>query len=185
MNAIFIFIGFAVIGAGLKYIDIVFDEGELNKKIAIMIAPLITIISICLSFYDAISATILFSILFAVLLSGKIDNLVFLLSSSSFIAITTFMIHFSWINILLLPLIILVAMGIVDEKGNDYVDTHNITKTWKFLFMYRFCMKIGMFILCLFSIFQWVYLIAFLVFDASYEIVGYYGEKAKMYNPNY
>lgn len=172
MNSIVIIIVFAVIGAGLKYIDTVFDEELLNKKIAIAIAPVIMLIWIWLSLYDTISATILFAILFAVLLTGKVDNLVFFLSSVALVTIFGLFIDVLWI-----PLLILTIVGIIDEKGNDYADTHTTTNICKFFFLHRFSMKMCMFCLCMFSIFPWVYLIAFLAFDLSYEIVGCCGRK--------
>lgn len=154
MNPFIIVIVFTTIGAGLKYIDNV-------------IAALITVIWIWLSFYDTISATILFAVLFAVLLTGKVDNLVFFLS---FVVLVT--IFGLFVDVLWLPLVILVAMGIIDEKGNDYIDTHTTTKLCRFFFLHRFCMKLCIFGLCLFFVFPWLYLIAFLAFDFSYEGVA-------------
>lgn len=167
MDSILIIAIFTVIGAGLKYIDNAFDEEQFNKKIAIAIVPMLLIAWIYLSFYDNISATIMFAILFAVLLTGKVDNSVFLFSSVVLVLALALIVTLIW-----LPLIIMVIMGIIDEKGNDYVDTHVTTKIWKFFFMHRFCMKICVFGLCLFSIFPWLYLMAFLAFDLSYEGVA-------------
>lgn len=171
MNSILILAIFAIIGAGLKYIDTVFDEDQFNKKIAIAIAPMLLILWTYLSFHDTISATILFAVLFAVLLTGKVDNLIFLFSSVVLVLVMTLIINLIWS-----PLIVLVTMGIIDEKGNDYVDIHVTTKVCKFFFMHRLCMKLCMFSLCWFSVFPWLYMIAFFAFDLSYEGVAHISE---------
>jgi len=163
-----IIIAFAVIGAGLKYIDDAFDEEVFSKKIAMLIAPILVIIWTCLSIFDSFSATVLFSILFAVLLSGKVDNLIFKLSSIALVVILflTQMLHFS-----LVPLFVLTVMGIADEKGNDYVDSHKIHEVVEFFFAHRCSMKVGILGLCMVSLLPWLYLIAFLAFDTAYESV--------------
>jgi hypothetical protein len=70
MNAFIIVLAFAFIGAGLKYIDDAFDEDTFSKKKALALAPCIALIWICLSIYDAFSATVLSAILFSVLIAG-------------------------------------------------------------------------------------------------------------------
>lgn len=163
-----IIIAFAVIGFGLKYIDDAFDEEVFSKKIAMLIAPILVVIWASLSIFDSFSATVLFSILFAVLLSGKVDNLIFKLSSIALVVILflTQMLHFS-----LVPLFVLTVMGITDEKGNDYVDSHKIHEVGEFFFAHRCSMKVGALGLCTVSLLPWLYLIAFLAFDTAYEFV--------------
>jgi hypothetical protein len=164
-----IIIAFAVIGAGLKYIDDAFDEEMFSKKIAMLTAPILVILWACLSIFDSISATILFSVLFAVLLSGKVDNFVFELSSISLVLIL-FLTQMS--HLLLAPLFVLTVMGITDEKGNDYVDKRRIHEVWEFFFAHRCSMKVGIFGLCMVSLLPWPYMIAFLAFDTAYDFVG-------------
>jgi hypothetical protein len=93
-----IVIAFAIIGFGLKYIDDAFDEETFSKRIAILMAPILVILWISLSIFDSFSATVLFAILFAVLLSGKVDNLTFKLSTIALIAVLflTMMSRFSY-----------------------------------------------------------------------------------------
>jgi len=168
-----IIIAFAIIGFGLKYIDDAFDEEVFSKKIAMLMAPILVIIWSCLSIFDSFSATVLFSILFAVLLSGKVDNLAFKMSAIALILILflTRMLNFS-----LIPLIVLTVMGITDEKGNDYVDTNKISKLGEFFFSHRCSMKVGTLGLCTVSLLPWLYLCAFLAFDAAYEFVKIFGQ---------
>jgi hypothetical protein len=167
-----IILAFAIIGAGLKYIDDAFDEGVFSKKTAMLMAPILVIIWSCLSIFDSFSATVLFSILFAVLLSGKIDNLAFKMSAIAliFVLVLTRMLNFS-----LIPLFVLTVMGIADEKGNDYVDIHKLSKLGEFFFSHRCSMKMGILGLCTVSLLPWLYLCAFLAFDAAYEFVKIFG----------
>nr|AAU82986.1 conserved hypothetical protein [uncultured archaeon GZfos1D1]QNO56985.1 hypothetical protein MGAOFDBH_00002 [Methanosarcinales archaeon ANME-1 ERB7] len=173
ISQIAIILAFAIIGAGLKYIDDAFDEDRFSKKKAISIAPIIVLIWICLSLFDSVSATILFSILFAVLLTGKIDNLIFKVST---IALISILFLTQMLNLLWIPLVFLTLMGVADEKGNDYVDNHATLKLVEFLFSYRFCMKMGLLSLCILTLLPWLYLLAFLAHDGAYESVRMLGK---------
>ena len=173
ISQIAIILAFAIIGAGLKYIDDAFDEDRFSKKKAIVIAPIIVLIWICLSLFDSVSATILFSILFAVLFTGKIDNLIFKMSS---IALIIILFLTQMLNLLWIPLVILILMGVADEKGNDYVDNHATLKLVEFFFSYRFCMKMGLLSLCILTLLPWLYLLAFLAHDGAYESVRIVGK---------
>lgn len=163
-----IILAFATIGAGLKYIDDAFDEDTFSKKKAIMVAPIIMLIWISLSLFDPISATILFAIILAVLLTGKIDNTIFKVCTIILISI---LLLTQIQNLLWIPLIFLIIMGVADEKGNDYVDNHHSTKFIQFFFTYRCCMKLGVLSLCTLTLLPWLYLFAFLAHDISYEVV--------------
>jgi hypothetical protein len=175
MNPVIIVLAFAFIGAGLKYIDDAFDEDAFSKKKALAIAPCIALIWICLSILDPFSATVLSAILFSVLVTGKIDNTIFKLCAAALIsvlALTQFQ------NLLWTPLIFLTFMGVADEKGNDYTDTHSTSKLLKIFFSYRFCMKIGLLVLCALSAIPWLYLLAILAHDGAYEAVRIIGKNA-------
>ena len=173
VSQIVITLAFAVIGAGLKYIDDAFDEDIFSKKKAILIAPIIVLIWICLSLFDSISATILFSVLFAVLLTGKIDNLIFKVST---IALISILFLTQMLNLLWIPLVILILMGVADERGNDYADNHVTLTLVEFFFSYRFCMKMGVLSLCILTLLPWLYLLAFLAHDGAYESVRMLGK---------
>ena len=173
ISQIAIILAFAIIGAGLKYIDDAFDEDRFSKKKAIVIAPIIVLIWIGLSLFDSVSATILFSILFAVLLTGKIDNLIFKMCA---IALISILVLSQMLTLLWIPLVFLTLMGVADEKGNDYVDNHATHKLVEFFFSYRFCMKMGLLSLCILTLLPWLYLLAFLAHDGAYESVRLVGK---------
>ncbi len=166
---------FAAIGGGLKFIDEAFDEGIYSKRLAVALAPLLVAIWIAVSALDAVSATILFSILAGVLLSGKIDNAIFKISTFSIILAALLS---GKIGILFPPFVALTVAGIIDEIGNNYVDGNRSHRALEFFFLHRFSMKICVFAICAVSLFPWVYLLAFLAFDASYDLVGIFGQWA-------
>jgi hypothetical protein len=174
MNSTIIVLAFAFIGAGLKYIDDAFDEDAFSKKKALAIAPLIVLAWICLSLFDSVSATILFSILLAVLFTGKIDNLIFKVCA---IVLVLVLVLTHALNLLWAPLIFLTLMGIADEKGNDYTDTHSTFTLVTFFFSYRFSLKGGLLVLCTLSVIPWLYLLALLAHDGAYEAVRIIGKK--------
>lgn len=176
-----IVLAFAIIGGGLKFIDEAFDEDIFNRKAAIFLAPLLLITWILLSVADPISAVILFSILISVLLTGKIDNFVFKTSTTVLLLFFVFTGRFS---ALLIPALVLIAMGLLDERGNDYVDEYRANRAAEFFFMHRFSMKLGVLALCAASIFPWLYLFAFLTFDIAYDSVGIIGQKLAMMDIN-
>lgn len=159
---------FTIIGFGLKYIDDVFDEELFNKSVAMLLAPILVLLWAGVSIYDSFSATILFAILLAVLISGKVDNLIFRISS---IALIFSLFLTKTLDLSLIPLFSLTLLGVADELGNDYVDKQKTHEVCEFLFSHRCCMKVGVLGLCCLFLLPWLYLIAFLAFDSTYEAV--------------
>jgi hypothetical protein len=172
-----IILAFAVIGAGLKYIDDAFDEDMFSKKIAVLIAPIIVIVACIVAIKDTASRTILFSILLSVLIGGKVDNLIFKVSSIAFLLLLSLPSFYLYgtMDFFWMPLIIITIAGIIDEKGNDYVDENKTNTLIHFVFEHRFSMKIGMLTVCAFQFLGWLYLFAFLAFDGAYESIRIYG----------
>lgn len=165
---------FALIGGGIKYIDEAFDEEIYSKKIATAVAAILLVLWIGISILDTTSATILLAVLLGVLFTGKIDNSVFGASTSAIVASLAFM-----EKVIFLPLLVLTFTGIIDEKGNDYVDTHQTNKIIAFFFLHRFTMKVGLLALSLAGVFAIQYLLAFLLFDISYDTVGFFSSESK------
>jgi len=176
-TSISIIIPFAMIGAGLKYIDDAFDEGRHSKRVAALIALFVVIVAGILAIEDISSRTILFSIFFSVLIAGKVDNLVFKLSSIAFLLLFfLFFCLYDKMNFLWIPLFILTITGVIDEKGNDYIEKNRTNGILNFFFEYRFSMKIVMFFVCALQFLPWLYLFAFLAFDGAYEAVRIFGK---------
>jgi hypothetical protein len=131
-------------------------------------AGILLVLWIGLSLLDTASATILLSVLIGVLFTGKIDNSVFGASTAAIVGSLSFL-----QRVVFLPMLFLSAAGIIDEKGNDYVDTHNSNKIIEFFFLHRFTMKIGLFALCIAGFYSMIYFLAFLLFDISYDTIGF------------
>lgn len=163
---------FSILGAGLKFIDDAFDEGVFSKKAAAILAPFLVVLWMGMSMADEASAVILFSILFAVLLTGKIDNIAF---KSSALLLLLYFAYSGAMGSMIMALAFLTLLGVLDEIGNDYVDKGGAGPIVEFLFLHRFSMKVGVLILCLASVFDWVYLVAFLAFDVAYDSMGALG----------
>ncbi|MBI5253213.1 MAG: hypothetical protein HY930_02275 [Euryarchaeota archaeon] len=168
-DEILILFSLGVIGGGLKFIDEAFDENAFNKKFAFLIAALLVVIWTGISIYDASAATVLFAILAGVFLSGKIDNRAFRISA--FVLVTLLFLSGRF-SIIWLPFFILTLAGIIDERGNDYVDSRKTNRALKFFFLHRFSMKLAVFAVCYAPYLHWLYLFAFLAFDVAYDLIG-------------
>ena len=174
----FFLASYMLLGAGLKYIDDAFDEKIFNKKLAIIIAPLLGILWAYTMFIDQFSATILLAILVGVFMKGKIDNYAHI---TGFIVILVILL-FTGINLLFLPLIFIAVGVFLDELGNDILDKnkdhiddskflHNITL---YFFDQRWLTKITVLYVVLIGLFPMYFFLALLLFDGAYLTVRLY-----------
>lgn len=171
-------IAYPVLGAGLKYIDDAFDERTFNKKIALVLAPLLGILWAYTMLIDSVSATILLAVLLGVLLKGKIDNYAHALG----LGVIVIILIAAGVQLLTLPLILLVAAAILDEAGNDIVDYNkNSFDTSNFFhkgiiafFDQRWVTKLAILYIALLGVFPWYFFLAMLLFDGAYLVVRMY-----------
>jgi hypothetical protein len=175
----FFFVAFAVLGAGLKYIDDAFDEKVFNKKIAYAIAPLLGILWAYTMIIDAFAATILLAILLGVLLKGKIDNIAHVIGLVVIIGVTVV----AGVQLLFVPLIVLAAAALFDEVGNDRVDKSRFLvggKRWqRFVigfFDQRWVAKVAILGLVVVSVLPWFFFVAMLLFDGAYLGVRWFSQ---------
>ena len=167
----FFFVAFAILGAGLKYIDDAFDEKVFNKTIAYAIAPLLGVLWAYTMIIDTVAATILLAILLGVLLKGKIDNIAHVIGLVVIIGIVVV----AGVQLLFVPLIILAAAALLDEVGNDFVDKSNLLageKRWQKVmigfFDQRWVAKVAILGLVVVSVLPWFFFVAMLLFDGAY-----------------
>jgi len=167
----FFFIAFAVLGAGLKYIDDAFDEKVFSKKIAYAIAPLLGVLWAYTMIIDAVAATILLAILLGVLLKGKIDNIAHVIGLGVIIGIVVV----AGVHLLYVPLIILAVACLLDEVGNDFVDKSSALaggRWWQKVvigfFDQRWVAKVAILGLAVVSVLPWFFFVAMLLFDGAY-----------------
>ncbi|PNX48936.1 MAG: hypothetical protein BV457_02725 [Thermoplasmata archaeon M9B1D] len=176
----FFLLSYSILGAGLKYIDDAFDKKIFNRSIAIAIAPVLSILGAYSMMIDPVSATILLAVICGVLLKGKIDNVAFALGFAVVILIAAL----SGIQFLVLPLILLTTAAVLDEVGNDYIDSvkdqlnpknpfHMFTK---YFLGHRWIMKTGILFLAIMNLVPLFFLLAMILFDYAYLTVNAYSQ---------
>ena len=174
----FFLLSYSILGAGLKYIDDAFDKKIFNRLIAIVMAPVLSILGAYSMMIDPASATILLAVLFGVLLKGKIDNVAFAIGFAVVILIA----GLAGIHFLVLPLILLTAAALLDEVGNDYIDSvkdqlnpkNPVHMFTKYFLGHRWIMKTGILFLAIMNLVPLFFLLAMILFDYAYLTVNAY-----------
>lgn len=175
----FFLLSYPILGAGLKYIDDAFDATIFNKRIAMILAPLLGALWAYTMIVDQVSATILLAILLGVLLKGKIDNLAHLLGLTVILGI----VFATGMQFLIFPLILLTVAALFDEVGNDFIDKKhylNSPNRWQkitgYFFDQRWLTKVAILGIVLIGIFPFYFFLAMLLFDGAYLSVNWYSE---------
>jgi hypothetical protein len=156
---------FAVLGAGIKAVDRAYDDEDLDKRIALLLAPFLAFLWVYLSLGDAMSATILGAIFLSSLSTGKIDNPAFKLSA--LIVAAAFLVE--GFEIMILPLLFLTSLGYIDEFANGYADRNKLHGHRAFILAHRFGMKAGVALLYAASLLDLTHVLALYSFDLAYE----------------
>lgn len=164
---------FAALGGGISYIDRVYDDAMFSKKKAVVLAPLLVIIWLFLAASHKAYATLLLAILFASLMTGKVDTPIF--KGSAALLLIGLLVY--WPGILWPSVVILMILGIIDEVGNDYADRKQETGIVEFFFTHRFCMKLGVLGLAVVSWLPWMAFAAIMAFDIAYDGVVIIGAR--------
>lgn len=200
MDSYLLVISYAVLGAGIKYIDQAYDIDVFDKKIAKLIAVPLGILMGYLIVTDAPSATIFLAMVIGLALTQKLDNIAFYIGTALFFLLP--IIFHDTLKMDWLPFGVLLFAGILDELGNDWADRRAMKRMVKHVqdnkkngtekkfryklgekfFLNRFMMKIGVLGLVLSNYLVWIYFIAFMAFDISYTIVDYYSMHLKEYS---
>lgn len=176
----FFLVAYSILGAGIKYIDDAFDRKIFNKSIALIITPFLSILGAYAMIIDPISATILLAILAGVLLKGKIDNIAFGMGFALVIALVAL----AGINFLILPLVMLGSAAVLDEVGNDYIDSKRgelnmknpLHVFAKYFFGHRWIMKTSIIFLVVLGMVPLFFLLAMILFDYAYLTVNAYSQ---------
>jgi len=177
---LFYLLSYPLLGAGIKYIDDAFDETNLSKKLAYILAPVLGLLWAYTMIVDPVSATILLAVLLGVFLKGKIDNLAHLAGLLVILAI----VFLAGIELLYIPLIVLTVAALLDEIGNDLIDKQRNTLTDGKLihkavltfFDRRWTMKAAMLVLVGLNVIPWFFFVAMLFFDEAYLLMRWYSE---------
>ncbi|MFC2163136.1 hypothetical protein ACFLRF_05595 [Candidatus Altiarchaeota archaeon] len=168
---------FSFIGASLKYIDQVYDEGIYNRRIAHLLSVITGLMMGILITFNPAAAIILLAIIIAVGITQKLDNLPFQITALLAIGIPAMItalpvfpgyeFTLAWV-----PLFMLTVAGFLDEYLDGYGD-----KTKKWILTIRPTMKLMMLALVFMGTFHIIYFIAFLSFDFSYITVHWLSNK--------
>ena len=175
-NILIIVLMYAILGAGIKYIDAAFDEKIYNKQHAIILAPFLGFFWTITMMVSQVSATILLAVVLGVLFKGKIDNKAHLIGLLSIFFLT----YIFQIKPIIPTLIFLTAAAVLDEVGHDIITYNkNILKTKlfshqfiKYFFGRRYMVKIALIYLIILGFITAEYFIAFLAFDEAYLMIG-------------
>jgi hypothetical protein len=178
---------YPLLGAGLKYIDDAFDEKTFNKKIAIILAPFIGILWAYTMIIDQVSATILLAVILGVFIKGKIDNQAHILG---LIVISLFIILLG-VDLMILPLLMLVAAAMLDEVGNDIIEYNKENLNQKMFlhrafiafFDQRWLTKLVILYVIFVGLFPWHFFVAMLLFDGAYIVVRMYSRSISKSKP--
>jgi len=174
----FFLAAYPVLGAGLKYIDDAFDEKIFNKKLAMVLAPLLGVLWAYTMVIDPFSATILLAILLGVFIKGKIDNYAHMTG----LVVILLILVFAGVNLLFLPLIFIATAAFLDEMGNDVIDKNRsyfddskfLHKITLYFFDQRWLTKMAVLFVVLIGIFPLYFFLAILLFDGAYLTVRLY-----------
>ena len=175
-NILIIVLMYAILGAGIKYIDAAFDEKIYNKQHAIILAPFLGFFWTITMMVSQVSATILLAVALGVFFKGKIDNKAHLIGLLSILFLT----YIFQIKPIIPTLIFLTAAAVLDEVGHDIITYNkNILKTKlfshqfiKYFFGRRYMVKIALIYLIILGFISAEYFIAFLAFDEAYLMIG-------------
>ena len=173
-------ITYSILGGGIKYIDDAFDTNIFSKKLAYILAPFLAVLGFYCMMINPISATILLAIVAGVFIKGKIDNLAFI---SAFIMVLILALSLG-VELMILPLILLSAAAILDEIGNDFIDSKKATldkdrfinKFALYYFGHRWVLKTAILFLVFLNVVPLYFFGAILLFDYSYVAVDVFSK---------
>ncbi len=193
---LFILVSYALLGAGIKYIDQAYDLEVFSRDKANLMAVPIAGLMAYLIISDPPSAIILLSILLTVAITRKIDNSAFYAGTG--VLLFLLIIFHDILEISWLPLGALILSGILDEAGNDWTDRRQKKRRYapnqsnlddslfkkfrEFFFLHRFTMKITILALALLGFFSYLYFFALLLFDLAYLLIEQYSFSIKRYS---
>jgi len=172
----FLLASFAFLGAGLKYIDCVYDEGVFDRRVAVLLGLVCGVLMGYVIGSDMQASSIFLAVIIGVAITKKIDTNPFFIGAILAFAVPLFLTKNIMIN--WLPTAMLVFASIVDEVGNNRADLGLInSKFLKTFFHYRISMEVVMGLLVIFGVFEPIYFIAFFLFDLFYHMVGGYANR--------
>lgn len=157
----------------MKFSDDAYDIDH-NKLRASLLGIVCAVASALATIYSGEAACIFIGILIGNFLAFKVDGFHHIITLIIFIAIVAIC-GIPSLSIVVLLICILAALS--DEIGHEMVSKKISNRFVNLFFEYRFTMKVAIFLLAVFGIFNiWIF-VCFLLFEISYEFAGFcYGK---------
>ena len=168
MSYISLAILFLLSGFFMKYSDDLLDVRH-DLKFASLIGVLCGIASGFATVYNIDAAYIFIAILIGNLLALKVDGINHIISLLVFVLICLI---FGIPDLNIVILLICIFSALSDEVGHELISNVTDNTFLNLFFEYRFVMKVVIFLLAIFGIFDiWIF-VCFILFELSYEMAG-------------
>jgi hypothetical protein len=172
LNHIFLVLGYAFLGGGLKYIDQAYDENAFSKFFAKILAVLLGFIMGYLMAVDTyFSTAYLAAMIVGVFVAKKIDNFSFIIVvTGALFSLCIFSLFYS-IHLSILPFLFFSTATFLDEICDEEAHRKKFNKHLRKFFQLRPLSDITLFGLILSGFFNWFYLLPYYAFFISYITV--------------
>lgn len=168
---------FAFLGGAIKFIDQAYDERAFSTSVALVVAIMAGVVMGYLMARDSPFSTSFFAAMFiSLVLAKKIDNFAFAIGAGSAVATLITFYSSSSVSWLVLPIIVFLAAGFVDEIADDMAHKHNIEGFLRTFLNYRPFSDFALVGMVMFGTFSWVYLLPYFSFTFFYMLVERYSE---------
>jgi hypothetical protein len=169
---------YAFLGGAIKFVDQAYDEGLFSIRAAKVTAVMAGVTMGYLMAKDSPFSTAFFAaMLISLILAKKIDNFAFAIGTVLAIVSLIAFYPSSEVSWLIVPVILFLVAGFVDEIVDDYADEHNVNIFIQMFLNYRPFSDFALVAMVLFGTFSWVYLLPYFSFTLSYLFVKRYTEK--------
>jgi hypothetical protein len=169
---------YAFLGGAIKFVDQAYDEGLFSIRAAKVTAVMAGVTMGYLMAKDSPFSTAFFAaMLISLILAKKIDNFAFAIGTVLAIVSLIAFYPSSEVSWLVIPVILFLIAGFVDEIVDDYADKHNVNIFIQMFLNYRPFSDFALVAMVLLGTFSWVYLLPYFGFTLSYLFVKRYTEK--------
>jgi hypothetical protein len=164
-----IVIFYAFLGAAIKFIDQAYDEERYSRKLANLLAVLAGLTMGGLMAMDSPFSTAFFgAMIISLVLARKIDNRAFLIGTLT--AMATLLVLWASTDpvILLVPLVIFILAGFLDEVVDDLAQKAGAHKLVRWIMLYRPLSDVALVLMMALGWFPWYYLVPYFAFTFAY-----------------
>jgi len=169
---------YAFLGGAIKFIDQAYDEKAFSIRSAKVVAVLAGAAMGFLMAKDSPFSTAFFAaMLISLVLARKIDNFAF--ATGTILAIVSLLAYYpsSEVYWSIVPIVVFLVAGFVDEVADDMVDKHGITGFLQVFLNYRPFSDFALVGMVLVGMFPWTYLLPYFGFTFSYMFVERFTER--------